>query len=445
MCTEIDEELLAIIVNQVQLCMLPALKENLDEAQLLPAHFKTYHSMLHQELPRLFDLIHKNETVFTINKSYQELHSLLVLLFCELSAESTIYKLSADDALNLLQTVDRLLMKLETVCQQGENARIFTYYEQKLHKDNWKRELGAVNGFERYLKHYCQNEIKMPKKLLTFSLAVGLNVRECHQPEYKQLGVRIFSRMLDSGHAADIQELNVQSVIYENLFRDAYTMDSVDVTTAVWSCLCQCLDHFAALDPYTWNQCDDMMERLIHNVTMASSADMSLILLQFITQLGYYFTINRAEVKAILNTDFSQPDQLIACCEICASINVCTNYRWAKSILQMLVLESEKLLQSVNVCSKLLLAMQRCYLVCIFPIPLQALNAHLKEFLIKFVAVLLECLVAHEKPKHIVQLIREFIEIILYQLNNSTGGQQTPRNLKEFVTALETLQQHIVK
>ncbi|XP_060648876.1 LOW QUALITY PROTEIN: uncharacterized protein LOC132786379 [Drosophila nasuta] len=442
--TELSEEQLAIIVNQVQLCMLPALKENLDEVQLLPEHLKTYHLLLRQELPRLFDLIHKHEDIFTNKAFYKELRQLLVLLLCELSASSTIYKLDVD-ATNLLQTVDRLLKKLETCCQLGEEAAIFTYYEQKLHKDCWKRELGAVHGYERYLEHCCANEVKMTKKLLTFSLAVGLNVRECHLPEYKHLGVRIFARMLSSGDASDIQELNVQGVIYENLFRDAYTMDAVDVTTSVWKCLCQCLDHFTMLDSYTWNQCDDMLERLIHNVTMASRPEMSISLLEFITQLGYYFTINRAEVKEVLSSDFSQPEQLAACREVCASINVCTNYRWAKAILQMLVLESEKLLRSVSVCTKLLLAMQRCYLVCIFPIPLQALNVHLREFLTKFVAVLLECIVVHEKAKPIVQLTQEFIEIFICQLNNSTTGLQTPSNLKEFATALDSLQQLIVK
>ncbi|KAH8310673.1 hypothetical protein KR044_002487 [Drosophila immigrans] len=398
----ISEEQLTIIVNQAQLCMLPALRENVDEVQLLPAHFESYHLMLRQELPRLFDLLHKNEEIFSNNSFYKELRTLLVLLFCELDAKSTLYKL--DDAANLLQTANRLLKRLKTVSQRGEEAAIFNYYEQKLSKDCWKRELGAVHGYERYLEHYCDAEAKMSKKLLTFSLAVGLNVRECFQPEYKLLGVRIFSRMLSSSHGADIQELNIQGVIFEHLFRDAYTLDDVELTTAVWSCLCQCLDHFTTLDQYTWNQCDDMLERLIHNVTMASSSQMSLNLLQFITELGFYFTINRREVKESLESDFSQPEKLAACCEVCASINVCSNYLWAKSLLQMFVLESEKLLQSVDVCSKLLSAMQRCYLVCIFPIPLQALNVHLREFLTKFVSVLLECLVVHEKAQPIVQV-----------------------------------------
>lgn len=39
----------------------------------------------------------------------------------------------------------------------------------------------------------------MPTQLLTFSLAVGLNVRESFQSEYKQLGVRILTLILKDG------------------------------------------------------------------------------------------------------------------------------------------------------------------------------------------------------------------------------------------------------
>lgn len=436
-----DREL-ALISDLVKLCMLPALKQDLDEVQLLPAHFESYHSLLRQELPRLYDLLQQHEEILS-NTAYHELHAQLVLLLCELTATPTIYQLDGTES--LLQNANQVLRKLTSICQTAEENYIFTYYEQKLHKDCWKKQLGAVHGFVRYLEYYYANDNKMSNKRLTFSLAMGLNVRECYQSDYKQLGVRIFSRMLSHSHPADIQQLNIHGVIYENLFRDAYTMDSEDITVAVWNCLCQCLDLFIELDSFAWNQCDDMLERLIHNVTLSSNAQLSIRLLQIITQLGYYFAINRSEVKEVLSNDFSQSDQMAACQEVCSSLNVCTNYRWAKGILQMLVLESEKLLQSPDVCTQMLSAMQRCYLVHIVPIPLPALNVHLREFLTKFVAVLLECLVVHNKPKPIVQLVQQFIAIFIKQLNNIPVGQQPASSLKDFSTALEDLQQVIAK
>lgn len=123
--------------------------------------------------------------------------------------------------------------------------------------------------------------------------------------------------------------------------------------------------------------------------------------MHFITKLGYYFAINKNEITAALSSDLTKSNQLTECLQVCASLNVCTNYRWAKSILQMLVLESEKLLRSVDAATKLLVEMQRCFLVCVLPIPLQALHAHLQEFYAKFVAVLLEGLTVHQGNKQI--------------------------------------------
>lgn len=63
---------LAFIRDQVQLCMLPSLKKDLDEVQVLPAHFEAYHFMLKQELPKLYDLLQRNEDVLLNDVLYQE-------------------------------------------------------------------------------------------------------------------------------------------------------------------------------------------------------------------------------------------------------------------------------------------------------------------------------------------------------------------------------------
>lgn len=164
-----------------------------------------------------------------------------------------------------------------------------------------------------------------------------------------------------------------------------------------------------------------MLQRLIENVTLCSDVKMSICLLQFITKLGYYFTLNSDEVCAALASDLTQHGQLEACQQICCSLNVCTNYRWAKSILQMLVMESEKLLQGPETCAQLLNAMLRCYLVCILPIPLPALNFHLREFHSKFVASLLQSLAQHREAERVVKVHYYLINLsITYGIFNST-------------------------
>ncbi|XP_039493578.1 uncharacterized protein LOC120453109 [Drosophila santomea] len=435
-CDDTTEALVTHMCELVEFYMLPELKEDLDNIQLETSQFESYHSLLIQDLPKLYDLVQE-----FLQKSgdagHEELRVKLLLLICELTASPTIYQLK-DDSGNLLRNANELARKLSSNWWESTDAQILKYYEKKLHRDCWKKQLGAVHGFGRYLELRYGKKSRMPTQMLAFALSVGLNVRECYDPIYKQLGVKIFSVMLKFSDPKDIQELNVHSVIYDHALKDAYNMDSIEAIDSVWNCLYLCLDHFVDLDAFTWNHCDDMLDRLIQNVTMASSPKISICLLQFIIRLGYYFTINRSDVETALAMDISEPNKLAACRDQCLALNVCTSYRWAKAILQMLVLESDKLLQGVEVCTALLEQMLRCYLVCIMPIPLQALHPHLPEFYGKFVAVLMECLVAHEKAPPVLKLVLRFTEVFRFQLENGATDSM-PAHLPEFKEALSII------
>ncbi|EDW39173.1 GL13943 [Drosophila persimilis] len=384
--------LVAHMCDVVQFYMLPELKEDLDNVQLAPSQFESYHVLLANELPKFYDLV-QEFLQKTNNAGHEELRAQIVMLLCELTAAPTVYQLN-DGSGNLLRNANKLGRKLSDTWGESMDAHILKNYEKKLQKNCWKRQLGAVHGFARYLEvlRYTKDD-KMTTQMLAFSLSVGLNVRECYDFVYKQLGVQIFSIMLKHGDLKDIQELNIHSVIYDHALRSLI----ID------------------LDAFT-----------------------------FITRLGYYFTINRGEIEAALATDLTRADQLDACQEVCSSINSSTSYRWAKSILQMLVLESEKLLQGPEVCAELLGQMQRCYLVCILPIPLQALHVHLPEFYTKFVAVLLECMVTHKMAPTVQKLVQRFTEIFSFQLKNCSL-HQLPSDLEEYVKALKSLQQTISK
>lgn len=78
--SDTNQRQLTFISEQVQLCMLPALKENLDDVQLLPAHFESYHSLLRQELPKLYDVLQQNEHILFKDNSCQKVRLKLVHL-----------------------------------------------------------------------------------------------------------------------------------------------------------------------------------------------------------------------------------------------------------------------------------------------------------------------------------------------------------------------------
>lgn len=67
-----------------------------------------------------------------------------------------------------------------------------------------------------------------------------------------------------------------------------------------------------------------------------------------------YFAINNRELEEKLKTDLTQMNCLKDCRLTFSQNTSYTSYRWAKSILQMFILESHKLKQSPDICLKLL-------------------------------------------------------------------------------------------
>jgi len=82
----------------------------------------------------------------------------LLLLICELTASPTIYQLK-DDSGNLLKYANDLASKLSSHWWESTDDQFLKYYEKKLHRDCWKRQLGAVHGFGRYLEVYTNRQI----------------------------------------------------------------------------------------------------------------------------------------------------------------------------------------------------------------------------------------------------------------------------------------------
>lgn len=79
MTIDSKERHFTFLCEQVQLCMLPALNKDLDDVQILPAHFESYHNLLRQELPKLYDVLQRNEEILFNDSSYQEVCEILFL------------------------------------------------------------------------------------------------------------------------------------------------------------------------------------------------------------------------------------------------------------------------------------------------------------------------------------------------------------------------------
>ena len=96
-----------------------------------------------------------------------------------------------------------------------------------------------------------------------------------------------------------------------------------------------------------------MMEVLLRNVSLAPENTASVCLLKFVSKLIVYFTINNQEFEE-LSAQIITSKNISTYRSLGSSNTSYTNYRWCKSILQMFVIESHKLMHKKEMCLELL-------------------------------------------------------------------------------------------
>ncbi|KAM7361238.1 uncharacterized protein ACRADG_010705 [Cochliomyia hominivorax] len=407
-------------------CLLPQLKYDFDSIPIERDLFKDYHEYLRIQLPLLYDWIQQHPSSFTFagiasdeDEAKREIKAYLIVLMCEITFPNSIYQLSES---KLIENAERILQNMEVFSKEVEDL-ICKYYEDKLNKDKWKKQLAAVHGFVKYLELRFSNshvtDQIISHKFLMFCLSVALNIRSCYETHYKSLSTSIFLIMLRNGDKDDIITMNIHSVIYDAVFKDIHIMDSIGFITKQWNCLSKCLDFYENFDSFTWNHLDDMMEVLIRNITLAPDIESSICLLKFVKEFIVYFTLNQNDFKEFFSTDLKQMCNMNEYRSLSNSNTSYTCYRWAKNILQMFVLESHKIMQSTHVANQILQEFHKIYILAILPIDLSVVEPLLIIFLNKFIAVLLKAAKLHKFQEDIMLVITSLLETFYYHLQNS--------------------------
>ncbi|XP_037816135.1 uncharacterized protein LOC119606653 [Lucilia sericata] len=433
------------IKNLLDSCLLPQLKHDLDSIPIEREHFTTYHDCLELQLPLLYDWIQQqpNNFVWTDEESCEgaklEIETKLIVLLCEISSSNTIYQLNRKE---LISNAERVLQNTPKLTKELDES-LFKYYEDKLHNDKWKRQLGAVNGFVKYLEfRFCNaldHDRKMSQKFLMFCLSVALNLRTCYETHYKTLSTTIFLIMLQQGANDDIISMNIHSVIYDAVFKDIHIMDSILFINKQWNCLIKCLDFYTNFDSFTWNYLDDMMEVLLRNISLAPDNAASMCLLKFVNKLIVYFTLNHKEFEDFFIKDLTQMENVNEYRLLANANTSYTCYRWAKSILQMFVIESYKLMQTAENTLQLLQEIHKIYILSILPIKLSVIETHLIIFLNKFIAVLMETIKVHQAKQDIIMpVITSVLETFNYHLKNSDITEKLRRIQQNLAGLLKT-------
>lgn len=77
-------------------------------------------------------------------------------------------------------------------------GKVLYYFTDKLNKDSWKTEIGALNGFVTFIQRYIDQEW-FKNQWIHFSLSIGLKLTGIHDDVWKYLGLTVFDVIFTKG------------------------------------------------------------------------------------------------------------------------------------------------------------------------------------------------------------------------------------------------------
>lgn len=152
--TDYNHHVLKPIFEIIKMCLLPELKDKFTSQylDLDSSHFNEFRFELDENLKALFHLINyqQNDEIFTNQtKETLEFRTFFVILCCEQTTECTLYQTKNENYVkHLSKFSENCFEKLAVRREVLDEA--FKYYKEKLIKDVWKRNIGAVYGFSRF-------------------------------------------------------------------------------------------------------------------------------------------------------------------------------------------------------------------------------------------------------------------------------------------------------
>lgn len=203
---DINHEKLTLAADFTKQCLLPEFDQEIGNQQIDRDDFKLFVYGLNQNLRLLFDIINKNrDLLFKKIDETKPFRIAFVLLLCEQTSDGDV-PFQTDDK-SLLDYLCGLVRKHlhEVLDDKKIYDGVLDTYKSKLRTNIWKKNLGAVYGYERF----CQARYSHPKSRLSaadglFMLSVGMILVEYFEPLYKHIGIKLFGVLLNFGVSFEI-------------------------------------------------------------------------------------------------------------------------------------------------------------------------------------------------------------------------------------------------
>lgn len=273
-------------------CLLPTLNVKIGDQLITADHFNEIQPLLKMSLMKLLDTIHSNETeLLEVDINTLKFRKTLLMVVCEQAAPNTLYQVQDSHIVKAVQSLsDRILPKLcrnDTQLQQA----IFEYFTQKLNKDDWKMNIGAVYGFLYYFRVCYGSDVADPMTLdengIQFILSRALCFSDHFEPEFKIMALQLFDILISPSHLSTTKKMNVDKVIYDEAFKMIEKAKELEYIELLWATLFtlinnneknkQCKEDFK-----DWSPFDDTFDKLLSRVGFEDNKQLTQVYMKIL-------------------------------------------------------------------------------------------------------------------------------------------------------------------
>lgn len=259
------------VTELTESCLIPTLKVNIGDQLISAESFKEIQPALQNNLRQLLDTFHAHKTELLENDvNTCEFRKLFILVLCEQSANNTVFQVQDSKIVDAIQDLYQQLVK--KICQADSQllSGVMDNFTQKLNKDVWKRNLGAMYGFQQFcLTCYCDdNAIPLNSNEAQFILSRALCFADHFEPELKIIALQLFNVLLNKKQIEVVKLMNVHLVIHKEVLTMVEKAKETNFIEKLWNCLYNCLyiEEGDKTNFKSWSQFDTTFKKLTERV-----------------------------------------------------------------------------------------------------------------------------------------------------------------------------------
>lgn len=272
-------------------CLLPPLKVRIGDQLISTEHFQDIQPVMIGSMRQLLDTFHANEfKLLEVDVNTLEFRKLFLMAICEQAAPQTVYQIQDPVTVaGVAKVSNRLLPKVISADRELEKV-IFEYFNKKLTKEEWRRNLGAIYGFH----HYCMacfsgeaDSLTLDTNGIQFVLARALWFSDHFEPEFHVIALGLFNILLNPKHVAVARDMNVHKVIYTEALKMVDKAKEIEYIQRLWTCLYTCIyiDESERTNFKVWSAFDETFEQLM--IRLGFEDDKKLALLYMNTMIRF--------------------------------------------------------------------------------------------------------------------------------------------------------------